>query len=158
MVASFSNLLRISFLSQSIVAVVAPKFKKQCMVPPAPPTPSPHTHHHLPPLFIPPQLLPWLPRGGGGAGETPRHMKQIRAAQPSSAVSLGGDCTGNPAVMKWMQARAQTHCAHGHAHRFSPRLRPANQRPSASDRRGLLCTRARTHTELRTYLLLCSCT
>lgn len=44
----------------------------------------------------------------GEARETPRHMKQITAAQPSSAVSLGGDCTGNPAEMKWMQSYTQT--------------------------------------------------
>lgn len=47
------------------------------------------------------------------ARETPRRMKQITAAQPSLAVSVCGDCTGNPAEIKWMQAYTQTN-SHTH--------------------------------------------
>lgn len=38
----------------------------------------------------------------------PGRMKQIKAAPPSSAVSLCGDCTGSAAEIKQMQAYTQT--------------------------------------------------
>lgn len=61
------------------------------------------------------------------ARETPWRMKQITAAQPSSAVSLCGDCTGNPAGIKWMQAYIQTNPnTHTHTHTHA---KPAPDEP-----------------------------
>lgn len=61
------------------------------------------------------QLRWWLHGGGGSEGNTQAYETKNTAAQPSSAVSLCGDCTGNPAEIKWMQAYTQTN-SHIHTH------------------------------------------
>lgn len=107
------------------------------------------------------------------ARETPRRMKQITAAQPSSAMSLCGDCTGNPAeisrcrhIHKQTLIHTHTHVRthqHMHAHTHVSCLEKPISTPLFLTEEDIFehaCTRIHTaghvHAALHLYMMYCS--